>query len=45
LDAVAKLFGENPKQQIGDELACLKMLMQTGEVANNDGQPLGHRHK
>jgi uncharacterized membrane protein len=43
-DAIAKLFGENPKQQIGDELARFKMLMETGEIATNDGQPSGRRH-
>lgn len=43
-DAIAKLFGENPKQQIGDDLARFKMLMEAGEIATNDGQPSGRRN-
>ncbi|HEY9726127.1 MAG TPA: SRPBCC family protein [Chroococcales cyanobacterium] len=42
-DAIAKLFGEEPKQQIGDELSRFKMLMEAGEIATNEGQPSG-RH-
>ncbi len=42
-DAIAKLFGENPKQQIGDDLARFKMMMETGEIATNEGQPSGRR--
>lgn len=42
-DALAKLFGKNPKQQIGDDLARFKMLMEAGEIATNDGQPSGRR--
>ena len=42
-DAIAKLFGENPKQQIGDDLARFKMLMETGEIATNEGQTSGRR--
>ncbi len=37
--AIAKLFGEEPEQQIGDELRNLKMLMETGEIATTTGQP------
>jgi uncharacterized membrane protein len=40
-DAIAKLFGEEPKQQIGDELRRFKMLMEAGEVATTQGQPKG----
>jgi uncharacterized membrane protein len=40
-DAIATLFGENPKQQIGDDLARFKMLVEAGEIATNDGQPSG----
>ena len=40
-DAIAKLFGENPKQQIGDDLARFKMLMEAGEIATTVGQPKG----
>ncbi|MEH1920874.1 SRPBCC family protein [Nostoc sp.] len=38
---VAKLFGEEPEQQIGDELHRFKMLMETGEIATTEGQPSG----
>ncbi|MBN3960205.1 SRPBCC family protein [Nostoc sp. NMS8] len=39
--AVAKLFGEEPEQQIGDELRRFKMLMETGEIATTEGQSSG----
>jgi uncharacterized membrane protein len=39
--AVAKLFGEEPQQQIGDELRRFKMLMEAGEIATTAGQPKG----
>lgn len=35
---IAKLFGEEPEQQIGDELRRFKMLMETGEIATTKGQ-------
>jgi uncharacterized membrane protein len=38
---IAKLFGEEPEQQIGDDLARFKMLMEAGEIATTDGQPAG----
>ncbi|BAZ23636.1 cyclase/dehydrase [Kalymmatonema gypsitolerans NIES-4073] len=38
----AKLFGEEPEQQIGDELRRFKMLMEAGEIATNEGQPRGN---
>lgn len=37
--AIAKLFGEEPEQQLGDELRRFKMLMEAGEVATVEGQP------
>jgi uncharacterized membrane protein len=37
--AIAKLFGEEPEQQIGDELRHFKMLMEAGEIATTEGQP------
>lgn len=40
-DAIAKLFSESPKQQIGDDLRRFKMLMETGEIATTEGQPKG----
>lgn len=36
--ALAKLFGEEPEQQIGDELSRFKMLMEAGEIATVEGQ-------
>jgi uncharacterized membrane protein len=39
--AIAKLFGEEPKQQIGDDLSRFKQLMETGEIATTEGQPKG----
>lgn len=41
--AVAKLFGEEPNQQIGDELRRFKQIVETGEIARSDGAPLGSR--
>ncbi len=35
---VAKLFGEEPNQQIGDELRRFKQLMEAGEIATTEGQ-------
>lgn len=39
--AVAKLFGEEPSQQIADDLRRLKQVIETGEVATTTGQPAG----
>lgn len=39
--AVAKLFGEEPGQQIDDDLRRFKQLMEAGEVATTTGQPSG----
>ncbi|MDT5157042.1 MAG: hypothetical protein QOH51_1399 [Acidobacteriota bacterium] len=38
---VARLFGENPEQQIDEDLGRFKQLMETGEVATTKGQPSG----
>jgi uncharacterized membrane protein len=38
---IAKLFGESPQEQIGDELNRFKQLMETGEIATTKGQPKG----
>lgn len=35
----AKLFGEEPKGQIADDLRRLRSLLETGEVPTTDGQP------
>jgi uncharacterized membrane protein len=40
-DTTAKLFGESPQQQIGDDLRRFKMLMETGEIATTEGQSRG----
>ena len=40
-DAIAKLFGESPEEQIGDELNRFKQLMETGEITTTEGQPKG----
>jgi uncharacterized membrane protein len=40
---VAKLFGEEPEQQIGDDLRRFKQLMEAGEIATTEGQPVGSR--
>ncbi len=38
---VARLFGENPEQQIDEDLRRFKQLMETGETATVEGQPSG----
>ena len=35
----AKLFGEEPKGQIADDLRRLRAILETGEVPTTDGQP------
>ncbi|MGN6387298.1 MAG: SRPBCC family protein [Verrucomicrobiota bacterium] len=39
--AVAKLFGEEPQQQVEDDLRHFKQLMETGELSTIKGQPAG----
>jgi uncharacterized membrane protein len=39
--AFAKLFGEEPSQQVSDDLRRFKQLMETGEIASVEGQPRG----
>ncbi len=41
--AIAKVFGEEPEQQIGDDLRGFKMLMETGELATTEGQSSGRQ--
>jgi len=41
--AIAKLFGEEPEQQIGDELRRFKQLMEAGEISTTEGQPSGRK--
>ncbi len=38
---IAKLFGEEPEQQVHDDLRKFKRLMETGEVISLEGQPRG----
>jgi uncharacterized membrane protein len=38
---VAKLFGENPEQQIEEDLRRFKQVMETGEIPTTEGQPSG----
>lgn len=38
---IAKLFGEEPSQQVQDDLRRLKHLMEAGEVPTTEGQPRG----
>jgi uncharacterized membrane protein len=40
---VAKLFGEDPQQQIDDDLRRLKQVLETGEVVVSDARPDGVR--
>lgn len=39
--AVAKLFGEQPDQQVRDDLRRLKQVLETGEVVRSEGTPDG----
>lgn len=38
---IAKLFGEEPNQQVADDLRRFKMLMEAGTVMTTEGQPSG----
>ncbi len=42
--AFAKLFGEEPNQQIDNDLRHFKNLMETGSLPTTDGQPAGKRN-
>lgn len=39
--AFAKLFGEEPGQQIQEDLRRLKQLLETGAISTTEGQPMG----
>lgn len=41
--AVAKVFGEEPEQQVRDDLRRFKQVIETGEVARSDATPEGTR--
>ncbi|HVL76610.1 MAG TPA: SRPBCC family protein [Noviherbaspirillum sp.] len=40
---VSKLFGDEPSQQIDEELRRFKWLLETGEIPTTVGQPAGQR--
>lgn len=40
---LAKIFGEEPSQQIDDDLRRFKQLIETGEIATTTGQSAGRR--
>jgi len=42
-EAVARYFGEDPHQQLDDDLRRLKQVIETGEVVRSDGAPGGKR--
>lgn len=42
---VAKLFGEEPSQQLKDDLRRMKQVLETGEVVVSDGSPDGARSR
>jgi uncharacterized membrane protein len=41
--SLAKLFGEDPEQQVGEDMRRFKMLMETGEIATTQGQSSGRQ--
>ena len=41
--AVARLFGEEPRQTIREDLRRFKRLLETGEIPTTKGQPTGRR--
>jgi uncharacterized membrane protein len=42
--AVAKLFGEEPEQQVSDDLRIFKRVMETGENTQSEATVHGHAH-
>ena len=42
---VAKVFGEDPEQNVKDDLRRFKQVVETGEVVRSDGSPGGHSAK
>lgn len=42
---LAKLFGEEPEQQVGDDLRRFKQLMESGEIISVEGQSSGRKPK
>jgi uncharacterized membrane protein len=43
--AIARLFGEEPGQQVAGDLKRFKQVMETGEVLRSEGSPLGFGQK
>jgi uncharacterized membrane protein len=41
--AVAKIFGESPESQVGEDLRRFKQFIETGEIPTTRGQPSGRR--
>jgi uncharacterized membrane protein len=44
-EAVAKVLGEDPGQQVKDDLRRFKQVLETGEVVRSDGTPEGQSTK
>jgi uncharacterized membrane protein len=42
-EAVARYFGEDPHQQLDDDLRRFKQIAETGEVVRSEGAPYGKR--
>ena len=42
---IAKLFGEEPEQQLRDDLRRFKQVMETGEVVRSEGSLAGRRRR
>jgi uncharacterized membrane protein len=42
---IASLFGEEPEQQVSDDLIRFQALMETGEIPTTEGQTSGRRKK
>jgi uncharacterized membrane protein len=40
---VAKVSGEEPRQQVREDLRRFKQLLETGEITTTQGQPSGKR--
>lgn len=41
-DFLARLAGEQPRQQVQDDLRRFKQILETGEVPRSEGSPAGH---
>jgi uncharacterized membrane protein len=41
--ALARYFGEDPRQQLDDDLRRFKQVLETGEVIRSEGAPWGKR--